>query len=86
MIAEFSDDLLDLNVTVKGHPPSLLRPPSGCRFHPRCPYVMDVCKREVPALAPTAYGGEHLQACHLDQETKDREARKLLEGSMAEAS
>src|SRR5829696_6520039 len=31
-------------VQIPGQPPSLLRPPSGCRFHPRCPYVMDVCR------------------------------------------
>jgi len=33
-----------------GEVPSLIAPPSGCRFHPRCPYVMDVCRREEPAL------------------------------------
>ena len=31
-------------VQIQGQPPSLLNPPQGCRFHPRCPYVMDVCK------------------------------------------
>ena len=31
-------------VQIQGQPPSLLRPPSGCRFHPRCPYVMPICK------------------------------------------
>ncbi|MEM2372388.1 MAG: ABC transporter ATP-binding protein, partial [Thermofilaceae archaeon] len=31
-----------------GEPPSLINPPSGCRFHPRCPYVMDVCRSEEP--------------------------------------
>ncbi|HCG00461.1 MAG TPA: dipeptide/oligopeptide/nickel ABC transporter ATP-binding protein [Chloroflexi bacterium] len=33
---------------IPGHPPDLRFPPSGCRFHPRCPYVMDVCSREDP--------------------------------------
>jgi peptide/nickel transport system ATP-binding protein len=70
---------------IPGQPPSLLRPPSGCRFHPRCPYVMEVCKTTVPALEPTASDAEHLQKCHLDQETKDREAAKLLAATMAEA-
>ena len=37
---------------IPGQPPSLLRPPSGCRFHPRCPYVMDVCSSEFPELKP----------------------------------
>src|SRR5437867_8039363 len=64
---------------IPGQPPSLLRPPRGCRFHPRCPYVMDVCKTKVPELVPTQRDAAHLQACHLDEETKDREAAKLVE-------
>jgi peptide/nickel transport system ATP-binding protein len=73
-------------VQIQGQPPSLLRPPAGCRFHPRCPYVMDVCKTVVPALLPVSESPEHLQACHLDEATKDREVAKLLAGMMAEAS
>ena len=73
-------------VQIPGQPPSLLNPPRGCRFHPRCPYVMNVCKTEVPPLAPISDERAHLQACHLDETTKDREAAKLLAGSMAEAS
>jgi peptide/nickel transport system ATP-binding protein len=68
---------------IPGQPPSLLRPPAGCRFHPRCPHVMEVCKTTVPELVPTQKDPEHLQACHLDEETKDREAAKLLEVTMA---
>jgi len=70
---------------IPGQPPSLLRPPAGCRFHPRCPHVMEVCKTTVPELVPTQRDAEHLQACHLDEETKEREAAKLLEVTMAEA-
>jgi peptide/nickel transport system ATP-binding protein len=70
---------------IPGQPPSLLRPPSGCRFHPRCPYVMEVCKTTVPELKPTQADPAHLEKCHLDQETKDREAAKLLAATMAEA-
>ena len=73
-------------VQIKGQPPSLLNPPQGCRFHPRCPYVMDICKKENPPLRPISDDRDHLQACHLDEETKDREARKLLAGTLAEAS
>jgi peptide/nickel transport system ATP-binding protein len=73
-------------VQIQGQPPSLLRPPSGCRFHPRCPYVMNVCKTADPALAPVSDDPSHLQACHLDEETKNREAAKLLASMMAEAS
>jgi peptide/nickel transport system ATP-binding protein len=70
---------------IPGQPPSLLRPPGGCRFHPRCPYVMDVCKTTVPELEPTHHDPAHTQACHLDEETKEREAAKLLAATMAEA-
>jgi peptide/nickel transport system ATP-binding protein len=69
---------------IPGQPPSLLRPPAGCRFHPRCPYVMEVCKTTEPRLVPTQRDSEHLQACHLDEETKEREAAKLLAVTMAE--
>jgi peptide/nickel transport system ATP-binding protein len=71
-------------VQIPGQPPSLLRPPSGCRFHPRCPYVMEVCKTTFPELRPTERDPNHLQACHLDEDTKEREAAKLLEAMMAE--
>jgi peptide/nickel transport system ATP-binding protein len=58
---------------IKGLPPSLIHPPSGCRFHPRCPYVMDVCVREDPKLLP-ADGTDpgHTSACHLSLEDKHR--------------
>ena len=77
---------VDRLVQIPGQPPSLLRPPSGCRFHPRCPYVMDKCKTVEPLLVPISDDPQHLQACHLDEETKDREATKLLEATMATAS
>jgi peptide/nickel transport system ATP-binding protein len=73
-------------VQIQGQPPSLLHPPSGCRFHPRCPYVMNVCKTVEPDLVPALGDPTHVQACHLDTETKEREAAKLLAGTMAEAS
>jgi peptide/nickel transport system ATP-binding protein len=63
---------------IPGQPPSLLNPPRGCRFHPRCPYVMNVCKETEPPLEPISNDPSHLQACHLDEQTKDREAEKLL--------
>jgi peptide/nickel transport system ATP-binding protein len=73
-------------VQIPGQPPSMLVPPKGCRFHPRCPYVMDVCRQQVPVLAPVPDDPVHLQACHLDEETKRREADKVLAQTMAEAS
>ena len=45
-----------------GFPPDLRNPPPGCRFHPRCPYAMDVCRREEPPLLDV---GGRLVACHL---------------------
>jgi peptide/nickel transport system ATP-binding protein len=73
-------------VQIAGQPPSLLNPPNGCRFHPRCPYVMDICLTKEPVLAAVPGSPTHLQACHLDVETKDREAAKLAAGTLAEAS
>jgi len=46
-----------------GEPPSPVRPPSGCRFHPRCPIAEAICSREEPALL--AIGQERRVACHL---------------------
>jgi peptide/nickel transport system ATP-binding protein len=72
---------LDVNVErltqIQGQPPSLLNPPRGCRFHPRCPYVMEICKETEPELLPVSHDPDHFQRCHLDEETKDREASKL---------
>jgi oligopeptide/dipeptide ABC transporter ATP-binding protein len=48
---------------VSGAPPSLLAPPPGCLFHPRCPYVMDRCRVEAPRLQRA--GSSHQAACHL---------------------
>jgi oligopeptide/dipeptide ABC transporter ATP-binding protein len=45
-----------------GEIPSAMNPPSGCRFHTRCPYVMDVCRQTEPAMTGTA---GRLVACHL---------------------
>jgi peptide/nickel transport system ATP-binding protein len=47
-----------------GDVPSPIRPPSGCRFHTRCPFAFDRCRQEEPPLQPVADG--HLSACHLD--------------------
>lgn len=49
-----------------GAPPNLLRPPIGCRFSPRCPHLMDVCKEVEPAF--DSIEKEHLASCWLYQE------------------
>ncbi|MDZ4170402.1 MAG: ABC transporter ATP-binding protein [Coriobacteriia bacterium] len=57
---------------ISGQPPSLVRVPQGCSFHPRCPYAKDVCRAEVPGLK--AIDGDHLVACHFagdDDFTRD---------------
>ncbi len=49
---------------LEGDIPSPIDPPPGCRFHTRCPHVMDVCRRAEPRLRARAEG--HLAACHLE--------------------
>jgi peptide/nickel transport system ATP-binding protein/oligopeptide transport system ATP-binding protein len=46
--------------------PSALNPPSGCRFHTRCPYVIERCRTEMPALSAdgTGHATGHATACH----------------------
>ena len=50
-------------ILLTGDIPSPVNPPAGCRFHTRCPYVMDKCKTEVPEFKEVA--PEHFVACHL---------------------
>jgi peptide/nickel transport system ATP-binding protein len=58
---------------IKGLPPSLINLPRGCPFNPRCPYVFELCTREVPPLAPgDPAHPTHLSACHLSLEDKER--------------
>jgi peptide/nickel transport system ATP-binding protein len=53
-------------VSIPGRPPALDNPPSGCRFHPRCPHAMEICKAETPALEQV--GPNHRVACFLVSE------------------
>jgi oligopeptide/dipeptide ABC transporter ATP-binding protein len=49
-----------------GAPPNLLHPPPGCPFNPRCPYVTDICREQMPPLEPVSPG--HATACwHADE-------------------
>ena len=50
-------------ITARGEIPSLITPPSGCRFHPRCPHAMPVCKERFPKR--TELGGGHWTNCFL---------------------
>jgi len=49
-----------------GDVPSPMNPPSGCRFHTRCPFVIDRCRTEMPKLRRWSEG--HLTACHRAEE------------------
>ena len=50
-------------VILEGDIPSPINPPSGCKFHTRCPYATERCKQEVPVFKD--HGGGHYAACHL---------------------
>ena len=56
-------------VPIPGNPPSLLNPPRGCAFHPRCPHRAkvpgDLCRTTMPDLVPGRRGPGHLKRCHL---------------------
>jgi peptide/nickel transport system ATP-binding protein len=62
-------------VPIEGSPPSLLAPPSGCPFHPRCRYRFEPCPVERPPLVAPAPDA-HPDACHLSWEEKVREGAK----------
>ncbi|MGD1055566.1 MAG: ABC transporter ATP-binding protein [Nitrososphaerales archaeon] len=56
--------------SVPGSPPDLIEPPTGCRFHPRCPYAEEVCRTTEPPLLEAAK--DHLVACHFWREIRTR--------------
>jgi len=71
---------------IPGTPPSLLQPPSGCRFHLRCTYAISPCIPDVPELLPVGgeSAGDHAVACHLEPEFRRRESHDLLHEVRAE--
>jgi peptide/nickel transport system ATP-binding protein len=62
-------------VPIEGSPPSLISPPTGCPFHPRCPHRFEPCPIERPPLVAPAPDA-HLDACHLPWERKLEEGAK----------
>jgi len=52
-------------VSLSGFPPDLLSPPSGCRFHPRCKYAMEICKQKEPQPQEAKKSELHIVACHM---------------------
>src|SRR3954452_1269158 len=67
-------------VPIPGRPPSLINRPSGCHFHPRCPYVRDAHKRVDPALEPTGDDPRHLVRCLLTADVRRSLWRALQSG------
>ncbi|PNR95088.1 ABC transporter ATP-binding protein [Petrotoga olearia] len=61
-------------VSAPGSPPSLANLPQGCPFHPRCPYAMEICKKERPQLVEISDG--HKSACFLNSKERVEDARK----------
>ncbi len=67
-------------VPISGRPPSLINRPSGCHFHPRCPYVQDSHKRIDPRLESVDGNGGHAVACLLEPSIRKRIWEGLREG------
>jgi len=76
---------LDALVPIDGSPPSLLAPPSGCPFHPRCRYRFEPCPTERPPLVAPAPEA-HPDACHLPWDEKVREGSKRSVSRIGEAA
>ena len=55
--------------SISGNPPSLVSPPEGCRFHPRCKYAKEICQKEIPQFMELSSGQRSL--CHFAQEVQD---------------
>lgn len=73
-VADLTADVDQKLIPIPGAPPSLLSPPSGCPFHPRCPFKHlvpgDRCFTELPELLPGSRGQGHLKRCHLSDPEK----------------
>ena len=68
---------------LQGELPSALNPPSGCRFHTRCPFVVDRCRIEAPQLLADASG--HATACHRTAELPPADANVPSDGGLSPA-
>ena len=76
----------DLGIGIPGQPPDLARPPSGCRFNPRCDRATQVCVDEFPA--ERSFGAAHRVACHAvsaDGRLQRPDERPLLPSALANA-
>ncbi|HET6447462.1 MAG TPA: ABC transporter ATP-binding protein [Conexibacter sp.] len=68
-------------VAIPGRPPSLIHPPSGCRFHPRCPYVRERHRELDPSLEPIASASGHRVACLLSETERRAIWERLATGA-----
>ena len=80
-LTQSKDDPL---VPIPGRPPSLINRPTGCAFHPRCPYVEEEHKRIVPQLEPVGGAPGHTAACLLTEARRDALWRRLKDGDRPE--
>jgi peptide/nickel transport system ATP-binding protein/oligopeptide transport system ATP-binding protein len=71
--------------SIKGSPPSLINPPRGCKFRPRCPHAFEKCMEE-PALENRVETPGHLDRCWLDVETKRAVRDDTIHGGATEAA
>jgi oligopeptide/dipeptide ABC transporter ATP-binding protein len=79
-ITRIDSDRSDRLPAIPGQPPSLLSPPQGCHFRPRCPHSFEACT-DVPELAPRVPdAGGHLDRCFLDAEAK--RSRRVVKGQI----
>lgn len=62
---------------IGGRPPDLVSPPKGCSFSPRCPYVRERCRTEVPPLTPVPGNPDHLFACFYPVGSPETEERRV---------
>ena len=73
-------------VPIPGRPPSLISLPTGCTFHPRCPYVRERHRRVEPKLEPVPSHDDHRVACLLDSPTRKKIWAELKGGKLPEAA
>ncbi|HET8556691.1 MAG TPA: ABC transporter ATP-binding protein [Gaiellaceae bacterium] len=71
--------------TIEGMPPSLINPPEGCKFRPRCPHAFEKCKQE-PGLENRVETPGHLDRCWLDVEFKRDHRDETISGGSVEAA
>ena len=71
-------------VVLSGEPPNPIDPPSGCRFHTRCPYATEICSQVEPPLAE--YGNGHAAACHHPLSVSEQEIAAATYSSLSPRS